>query len=117
MRRAVLVLAVLLTGCANHLAQREAFLSRFIGKSESYLVQRLGVPTRSFTTGGVKYLAYTESRVDIIPGLPAYGWGPPFWGWYGGGFPPEAVNLICETTFAIKGGVVLSYSLRGNACG
>jgi len=27
------------------------------------------------------------------------------------------VNLTCETTFAVAGGVVKSYTLRGNACG
>lgn len=116
MRRTLLVLVLLLAGCANGLAQREAFLSQFVGKPDSYLVQRVGVPTRSFTADGVQYLAYTESRLDIIPGFPGPGWGPGFWGWYGGGFPPQVVNRICETTFAVKKGIVLSYSLRGNAC-
>jgi len=119
MRRTLLVLALLLGGCVNQLAQREAFLSQFVGKPDSVLVQQLGVPTRSFTTNGVQYLAYTESRVDIIPGMPAYpyAWGAPFWGWYGGGFPPQVVNLTCETTFAVTGGIVRSFTLRGNACG
>lgn len=118
MRRAAFALALLLlAGCVNQLAQRQAFLAQFVGQPESLLVQRLGVPTRSYTTNGVKFLAYTESRVDIVPGLPAYGFGPPFWGWYGGGFPPEVVNLVCETTFAVSDNVVRSYTLRGNACG
>ena len=52
-----------------------------------------------------------------FPASPAYGWGPPFWGWYGGGFPPEVVKRVCETTFAVTDGIVRSYSLRGNACG
>lgn len=115
MRRAVLVLAVLLAGCSNRLAQREAFLSRFIGKPETLLVQQLGVPDRTYQTEGVKYLAYNESRVDILPATPFL--GPPWWGWYGGGFPPQAVNLTCDTTFAVSGGIVRSYTLRGNACG
>ena len=117
MRRAALVLLLLLGGCVNHLAQREAFLNQFIGKPEALLVQQFGVPNRSFETGGVRYLAYTESRVDIVPAFPPAAFGPPFWGWYGGGFPPEAVNLVCETTFAVSGGTIRSYTLRGNACG
>lgn len=117
MRRILLVMALLLGGCANYLAQREAFLSQFVGKPDSYLVQKLGVPTRSFTADGIQYLAYTESRLDVIPAFPGYGWGYPYWGWYGGGFPPQVINRVCETTFAVKQGVVLSYSLRGNACG
>ncbi|MGH7210707.1 MAG: hypothetical protein ACREF1_04515, partial [Acetobacteraceae bacterium] len=83
MRRILLILALLLGGCVNQLAQRQAFLAQFVGKPDSLLVQRLGVPTRSFTTDGVQYLAYNESRVDIVPGLPPYGWGAPYWGWYG----------------------------------
>ncbi|HET8996221.1 MAG TPA: hypothetical protein VFN42_06095 [Acetobacteraceae bacterium] len=116
-RTLLLLLPVLLGGCANYLAQRQAFLSQFVGKPDTLLVQKLGVPTRSFTTDGVQYLAYTESRVDIIPGTPGFGWGSPFWGWYGGGFPPQAVTRACETTFAVTKGIVQSYTLRGNACG
>lgn len=115
MPRAVLILLVsVLAGCANQLAARQAYLNQLIGHSEADLVQQMGVPTRSIETGGVKYLAYTENRVDVMPGLPAYGWG---WGWYGGGIPPQVVTLTCETTFAVSKGVVQSYTLRGNACG
>lgn len=117
MRHALLVVALLLGGCVNHLAQREAFLQQFVGKPETDLVQQLGVPTRSYETGGVRYLAYTESRVDLIPATAGYGFGPPYLGWYGGGFPPQAVNLVCETTFAVSAGTVRSFTLRGNACG
>lgn len=117
MRRTLLVLAVLLGGCVNQLAQRQAFLSQFVGKPVSYLVQRLGVPTRSFTTNGVQYIAYTESRLDVLPGFSGPGWGPPFWGWYGGGFPPQVVQRVCETTFAVRDETVVSFVLRGNACG
>lgn len=119
MRRSVLLLlALLLAGCVNQFAQRQAFLNQFVGHPDSDLVQQLGVPTRTYETGGVKYLAYDESTVELIPGLPSYGPGP-WWayGGYGGGFPPQLVNLACETTFAIAGGVVKSYTLRGNACG
>lgn len=118
MRRIVPVLVLLLlAGCANGLAQRQAYLSQFIGQPVSYLVQVAGVPNRTYTTNGIQYLAYTESRVEVIPGIPPYAWGPPFWGWYGGGFPPEVVNRICETTFAATDNIVRSYTLRGNACG
>jgi hypothetical protein len=56
--------------------------------------------------------------VQIVPGLPINAPGP-WWayGGYGGGWPPQVVNLKCETTFAVAGGVVKSYTLRGNACG
>jgi hypothetical protein len=72
------------------------------------------VPTRTYEAEGTKYLAYTESRVEIVPGAP---YGPMPWGWYGPAFPPQAVTLTCETTFAVSAGVVRSFTLHGNACG
>jgi hypothetical protein len=117
MRRVALLLLVGLTGgCVNQLAVRQAQLSQLVGRPETELIQQMGVPDKSYEAGGMKYLAYTESRVDLIPAMP-YPYGPPFWGWYGGGFPPQAVNLTCETTFALAGGIVRSFTLRGNACG
>jgi hypothetical protein len=119
MRRLVLLcFLALLAGCGNPLAQREAFLNQFIGHPEQELVQRLGVPNRSYETGGVKYLAYVDSRIALVPPVPA--WGPgPWWadGWNGTALPPQAVELRCETTFEVAGGVVKTYTLRGNACG
>jgi hypothetical protein len=58
------------------------------------LVQQMGVPTRTYATAGTKFLAYDERRVDVIPAFPVH--GPFFNGWYGG-FPPQVVDLQCET--------------------
>ena len=116
MRRAVLlVLAGLVAGCVDQLAAREAYLSRFVGQPESAVVQQMGVPSRSFDTGGVRYLAYNEHRINLIPTFPSY--GPFFTGWYGGGFPSQVVELQCETTFEVSDGTVKAFTLRGNACG
>ena len=116
MRRAVLlVVAGLLAGCVDQVAQRESVLDRFVGQPESALVQQMGVPNRTYETGGVKYLAYDQRRVEIVPSFPSY--SPFFTGWYGGGFPPQVIDLQCETTFAISGGTVRSFTIRGNACG
>ncbi len=118
MRRVILLmLVVLLAACVNQLAARQAYFSQFVGHSEADLVQQIGVPSRTYETGGVKYLAYTERRVDILQGFPAYGYGGPYWGWYGGGFPPAVVNMTCEVTFTVFDGIVRSFVLRGNACG
>ena len=118
MRRVVLlVLAGLLGGCVNQFAARQAFVSQFVGQPEPVLIQQMGVPTRTYETGGAKYLAYDERRTDILPGSPGWGYGGPFWGSYGGGFPAQVINLSCETTFMVSDGVVRSFNLRGNACG
>ena len=114
----LLVIAPLLAGCVDQLAQRQAYLNQFVGHPDSELVLQLGVPARTYETSGLKYLAYDESRVQIVPVLPPYGPGP-WWayGGYAGGFPPQVVKLTCETTFAVADGVVKSFTLRGNACG
>jgi hypothetical protein len=112
---AAIVLA-LLAGCANNtLQQRIAYLNQFVGVSEQDLVRVLGVPTRSFETGGHLFLAYVDRRIDIIPGPPV--WGP--WGFnnfYPGAFPSQVIEQSCETTFDLVDGRVQSFTLRGNAC-
>lgn len=111
----LLLLFGLLAGCTDQLAARRAFLSRFIGQSDTTLVQQIGVPTRTYETGGAKFLAYDEHRVEIVPTVPTY--APFYMGWYGGGFPPQVIDWQCETTFEVRDGTVRSFTLRGNACG
>ncbi|HEY6440896.1 MAG TPA: hypothetical protein VIY55_12810 [Acetobacteraceae bacterium] len=116
MRRVILlVLTGFVAGCVDQLAARQAYLSRFIGQPEVVLVQQMGVPARTYATSGMKYLAYDEHQVDIVPAFPSY--SPFFTGWYGGGFPPQVIDLQCETTFEVSDGTVRSFTLRGNACG
>ena len=112
---AIVFAVAALAGCTNLLEQREAYLRQFIGQPDSALVQQMGVPNRSYETGGVKYLAYDEHRIDIVPGPPTF--APTYMGWYNGGFPPQVVELTCETTFQVSGGTVRAFTLRGNACG
>ena len=71
----------------------------------------MGVPTRSYETNGTKFLAYSEHRVDIIPGTPGVGF------WNLGAMPPQPIERWCETTFEVANGTVRSFTLRGNACG
>ena len=106
---------VALAGCANGLAERRAELSQWVGQPETMLLGAMGAPSRTYETSGMKFLTYEDRRVEVVPGSPSY-FGPgPFW--FGGGFPPEAVTLLCDTTFTVAGGVVRAFSLRGNACG
>jgi hypothetical protein len=120
----VLAGVLTLAGCANGIAQREAELAPLVGQSEAAVVQRLGVPTRTYETGGEKFLAYNQSRLDFEPGFgPYYGGGFYGRGFYGGGFgygydgfPPEVIQRSCETTFELANGAVKSFALRGNSC-
>ncbi len=115
-RSIVLALTLgMLAGCGTTLAERQAKLAPLIGRPVNDLIQQLGVPNRTYDAQGVRYLAYDERQVQILPGVP----GPGLWdgGWWGGGIPPEVVQWQCETTFAVAGGIVRSFSFHGNACG
>src|SRR4051794_25638145 len=81
-----LLLAALLASCANQYEARRQYLSQFVGRPESDLVLALGVPNRSYETGGIKYLAFDDRRGEFVPGTPVY-W-PPFLGWGPRGLPP-----------------------------
>jgi hypothetical protein len=113
----LLAVTALAAGCANGLAERQAALGVWVGKPETELLGIMGAPTRSYDAGGMTFLTYEDRRLEIVPGAPypyPYGLGP--FG-YGGGFPPTAATLVCDTTFTVAGGIVRAFSLRGNACG
>ena len=113
MRRSVLFTLLLLAGCVVG-PTRAQVMAQYVGADEATLVQALGVPSRTFTTGDVKFLAYDERRTAILPPPPG-----PFWGWgYGwySPFPASVVQYSCETTFEIVGGRVRTFNLRGNDC-
>ncbi len=109
-----------LAGCAYPNPQHVAQVNALVGKSETDLVHALGVPSRTYETGGHKFLAYSWSRLESTPGSPGFG---PWWGGYGywgggwgGGFPPEIIQRDCETTFDLQNGIVQSWNFKGNAC-
>lgn len=124
-RRAGLGLLLLLAGCATGPGFAER-LSAYVGRSELDLVSELGVPTRSYETGGRKFLAYEEQRTVAVPG--GFSGGPfygPFAGsfgrgFYGGGyagFGTAYAPVQCDVTFALQAGRVASFSYRGQGCG
>jgi hypothetical protein len=114
-RLGLLVLISLVAGCTDMLAAREAQLNTFVGKPEMDVVQAMGVPTRTYETGGVKFLSYQQQQTQVIPASPWYWYGP-VPGFYGG-FPPQVVTWACDTTFTVSDGRVSSFTLRGNGCG
>ena len=108
---AALAASAVLCGCVNTVQQRELFLAQFVGQPEEQVLRQFGVPSRSYDAGGHRFLAYTEQSVDVVPGIGGYGYGYGF-----GGLPPQVIQWVCETTFEIDSGRVVSFSLRGNAC-
>ena len=127
MRKAAILAGVLaLSACAYPNPQHVAELNGLIGKPEADLIRTEGVPVRTYQAGGSKFLAYSRSRIESIPGGPGFGpyggfgggyWGGGWGGWGGwGGFDSEIIQRDCETTFELVGGVVRHWSFRGNAC-
>ncbi len=120
--RTALLATVLVLGACSTAADRAAFLNTLVGQSQTELVRRMGVPSRSFTADGRTFLAYDEERSSTV-----YTGGPFFVGGFGGfrgggfgysaGFPTEIVPRSCETTFEIVNDHVVTWALRGNACG
>lgn len=116
----VMALALTLSACATPGLQRRAFLSSMIGQPETVAVQAMGVPNRTYETGGVKFLAYDQRQVEAIPTAPYYGgfgWWGPGWGGFYQPSPPLLVERQCETTLQIVNHRVQSWSLRGTLCG
>jgi len=123
MRRILVLFALaLLAACGPTRQERQAELNRMIGQTEAAVVSQFGVPTRTFETGGLRFLAYEETRLAYAPGYVGYGpWGGPWGpgGWYAGGFVgfPPTVERVCETTFEIGAGLVRQVTMRGSGCG
>jgi hypothetical protein len=115
MRRAWVFLgAGLLTGCAGGLAERQAELTRWVGEPEAHLVAAMGVPHRTYDSGAMRFLTYQDVRIERQPSGDFYfGPGPAA----PTGFWDGTTALVCDTTFAVSGGVVRGFSLQGNGCG
>ncbi len=129
MRNLLLLLPVMaLAGCAEG-PSLESRMAAYTGATEQVLVQQLGVPDKQITVGGVQYLAYVQRHEEFTPGIyqgwggfGPYGFAGPYGGGFGGpiwdsGIPPTVNDLTCETTFMLKDGHVVNFSLRGNDCG
>ena len=117
-RLPALLLCLAAAACATG-PDRRLLLAALVGQPETEVVRQLGVPNRVYETGGRKFISYDERRTDLIPASPFVG-GFGYFGYgYGGygGFPPQLVERGCETTLEVAGGRVVSWSLRGNACG
>lgn len=109
--------ALALAGCGDGGAARRAYLDSLVGRPEQEVVRQFGVPLRTYETGGRKFLAYDDRRLDIIPDpFLVHGFGGPAFGYFYSGYPPLVVERGCETTFEVAGGRVQSWSLRGGEC-
>jgi len=65
---AVLLVPLVLAGCVDRLAERQAFLSSLLGQSEETLIRSMGVPVQVYETNGHRFLGYQDVRTYVYPG-------------------------------------------------
>lgn len=92
-------------------------LQPWIGKSELDLVAALGVPAGTYEVEGVKFIQFTAQRTILAPNPYPVVWSYGRWGagWGAAGYP-AAIVVNCEVTFALRRGVVESFTFRGEGC-
>lgn len=107
---AVLLAAVLVTGCANQAQETvRSRLGALVGAPEQDLARRLGEPTRVYEADGRKFVAYYKYWPDFV-----YGFRPIDAPVYGAS---NLIDRFCETTFLVAQGRVAGFTLRGSSCG
>lgn len=116
---ALAIVGLLLAACASSEAY-EKKLTSWIGQSESSLIASWGPPNRAYETGGTKYLTWSSSGSVTLPGQqPTYHTtviGSTAYTSAVGGSSPTTINLHCETTFIVAGGIIQSWRWQGNRC-
>ncbi len=109
-----------LAGCAA--GPPASALNALIGQPPVALVHALGVPARTWRSGGILFMAF-DRRIDaVVPGSGPVAQAPfrtpdPFSAGTGLGTPPELVIRICETTFEVVDGRAVRWTQRGTGCG
>lgn len=112
-----LALPLLLAACATGPTFQQR-MATYVGRSEADLVSGMGVPVRTYETGGRRFLQYEQQSTVTVPGDPwGYGGGP-WWGyrrpW---AVPPSYAVVTCDITFALRQGLVENFTARGQGCG
>lgn len=93
-----LVFAVFLLGCAIASVEKyEAVLKTFVGKPESAVIEKFGVPSKTYQSSGNNYLTYNRSSYMLLDA-------------------DFGMTFTCDTTFVINSGIVQKYSFTGNGC-
>ncbi|MBT5047524.1 MAG: hypothetical protein HOM58_03400 [Rhodospirillaceae bacterium] len=118
-RLPALLLLCTLAACATT-ERYEAILESWVGKTENALVQAWGPPDSVYETSGTKYLTYTKTGTQYVPGTPptyrtivngktshtrAYG-----------GTPGYLYSQNCKTSFSIVNEIIQKWRWEGNAC-
>ena len=116
---AAICLLLFTTACTT-LKEFEDNLSTWMGATEEQLVMSWGPPTSVYEAGDLKYLSWSSAGSMTLPGSsPTYHTnviGNKAYTTAIGGSAPTTINLNCQTTMVIKGGLVSSWQWKGNNC-
>lgn len=99
----------------------EQLLKAWVGVPESHLIEKWGVPDSVYSTGGYKFLSYTDSRSGYVAGTsPSYTTsliGNTAYTTASGGTSGYSYTNICKTTFKLsqleKDPKIVSWSWEG----
>ncbi len=113
------LLILFISGCATTEEYRK-IIDSWVGSTEIDLIRSWGAPQRSYQSGDTKFIVYNASRNIRISGTtPTYTTtviGNTAYTNTTGGTPAKNIQLSCETTFEIRGKIIVSWSFRGNDC-
>lgn len=119
MRIAIVMLALLLAGCATT-ANFEKILQDSVGRPEADLIQAWGPPSSVYESGESKYLTWQRGSSGYVPGVAptyrTYAIGNTLYTQPTGGSPGFAYTNHCKYTLELVRGVVRSWRWEGNAC-
>lgn len=82
------------------------FLSTLKGVSETELVIKMGIPTKSYKTDEAKFINYYN--IYSSKSISSY---------YREYSDTTYYELYCSTTFMLKNNMVIDYFFEGNSCG
>ncbi|MBO1074087.1 hypothetical protein [Roseomonas marmotae] len=114
MRMAMALICPLMLGACAMGPTLEQQLATYVGRSETELVAGLGVPVRSYETGGLLFLQFVrQSAVPVEQPQPFF-YGPYRYGpWLN---YTSYVEVRCDITFALRDRRVESFTLNGQGC-
>ena len=96
----VCCVALALAGCAD-VANYQANLQTWVGRSEQTLEATWGAPTSITQNGNVRQVTYIRNDGTFVAGS--------YWG-------PRVQSLFCTTTFSIINGLITQAQFEGNEC-
>ncbi len=119
MRRFSLMSLLLLAACAVGPPPHPAGpFAAYVGRSDQALIERFGVPNRTYKIGAKTFFTYDQRHLRMVPGAP---WGPGGWNYpyyypYSWGLAPYAYESGCIATLEIENHVVRAVEVARGIC-